>query len=241
MPSKVKEHKFLLPDIDPTALIYTHYPPQDEVKFEETVLETDDYTMIELLHDKTKGVYFFFDSHKNRVKNWVNMWDLHQNQAMPRYTTKKCWWHRDSFKTHPLGCPIAYHPNVTEGEKKDAFVAKMKEYNIESHTNDFFETEGIFCSFPCVKAYIMDMCKKNSGGRYQESCTLLMLLQYKIFGVTYEIPTAGTWKVLEDWCGHLTNEEYMQTLGKLAYEETSNIRRPYMYCSSAYIKEIKIF
>jgi len=241
MPSKVKkELLFLLPGIDVAALISKYYPLDTKHNITETPVEVEDYTTLELLHEKTKGSYMFIDSHKHKIKNWVNMWDFQQNQSIPRYTTKKCWWHKDTFNTHPIGCPVLYRPNITHGEKKIAFDKKMEENNITCETNDYFETEGIFCSFPCVKSYIMEMCKKNSGNKYHESCTLLTLLYYKIFGTIIDIPPAGTWKVLKDWGGHLTNDEYIQTLGKLTYKETTNIRRPYMYCSSAYIKEMRI-
>ncbi len=240
MPSRAKKTlSFFLPGVDPKTLISIHYPPVVEEKFEETLIEDDGYTMPELLHEKTKGVYYFFDSYKNKVKNWPNMWNINQNMTVPLYTNKKCWWHRGPIKTHPLGCPIAYHPHVAEGEKKDAFDRIMKENNLVCETNDFFETEGFFCSFPCVKSYILDMCQKNCGGRYKEACTLLSLLYCKIFGFVIDIPFAGSWKVIDDWCGHLSNDEFTQTFGRLMYEETSNIRRPYMFCSSAYIKEIR--
>jgi len=233
---------FLLPGIDPKALIELHYPSQGHVEIRETPVEADSFSIVDLLHEKkrAKGVYYFFDSHKYKIKNWINMWDMHRNQALPRYTVKPCWWCREQFTWHPLGCPIRYNPHVPTGEKKDAFEQKMRESNLPCDTNDFFETEGVFCSFPCVKAYIVDMCQKNSGGRYQDSCTYLTLLYYKLYGTVISIPEAGTWKVLEPWGGHLTVDEFRQTFGKLTYEETCNVRRPYMYCSSVYIKEQRV-
>lgn len=99
---------------------------------------------------------------------------------------------------------------------------------------DFFETEGLFCSAPCVKNYIIE---QGLNSRYKESLTLLTLMWMKITGRCISIPRAPTWKVLIEYGGHLTIDEYRATFGLLLYIETVSAQRPYMFCSSKYIEE----
>ena len=91
-----------------------------------------------------------------------------------------------------------------------------------------------------MKAYILDQLSRSRSSRFKESLTLLSLLYSKLFGKLVTIPPAPTWKVLQDYGGHLTEEEYLETFGRLVYTETVNIRRPYMFSSSAYIQETRV-
>lgn len=227
----------LLKGIDGSALIEKYYyTPANEPM---TTPVESDFTMTELLHDKHKSAYYFHDSTKAKAKFWVNMYDPHSNGPIQRYTTLPCWWCRATFKWHPIGCPIEYSPSC-DGAKKKMFDAHLASMSLKSDTSDFFIVEGIFCSFPCVKSYIADQCSRNTGSKYKDACTNLTLLYQKLYGATDDIPYAGSWKALKEWGGHLTIDEFRQTFGRLMYEETPNIRRPYIYCSSSYIKEIRV-
>jgi hypothetical protein len=147
-----------------------------------------------------------------------------------------CWWDRHTFVTKPIGCPIRYfHEQGAEIEKRVR--EKFKQYNYNTDAIDFFETEGVFCSFPCVKAYIID---KGNKQKYKESLTLLTLLHSKVFGKVLSIPPAGSWKLLKEYGGHLDITSFRNTSGRVEYTETVNVRRPYMFCSSEYIEEHRV-
>ncbi len=239
MPTGSKELLFTLKDVDGKALISIHFAEVEKDEIVETVVPTE-LTVTELLHDRKKGTYYFYDSTKTKTKYWLNMFDSDSRKAVPLYTTKSCWWCKAGFTTHPIGCPISYEANAS-GEKKKMFDEYLASMNITStNSSDYFVTEGVFCSFPCLKAYIIDNCSRNFGGRYKESCTYLTLMYFKLYGEMSQIPRAGSWKMIKEWGGPLTIDEFRQTYGKLLYTETPNVRRPMMYCSSTYIKESRL-
>jgi hypothetical protein len=202
--------------------------------------EDADIPVVDLLHEKSKKAYYFLDTRKIQVKYWGVMLDVTMNGALPTSTNKACWWDRHPFKTSPIGCPLVYHSHKTEGIDKERFEEKLKAANIRCDKNDFFETEGYFCSFPCCKAYILS---QRNNMRYKDSASLLSLLLYVMYGIRDIIPVAPSWKNLKEYGGHLSIQEFRSSFGKLEYNETVNTRRPYMFCSSHYIKEkhLKLF
>ena len=205
------------------------------------------YGASELSHARSKKAMNFIDPNKEKIRLWVNMVDIYTNGALPRYTTKKCFGNcRSKFKSHPIGCPLRYNCISEDKSSKvskldrERIVNKFKEANLPDDTTDFFETEGIFCTFPCIKAYILDQLSRTKSPKYKKSLTLLTLLYLKLVGVICTIPTAGSWKLTTDWGGHMSPPEYRSTTGLLEYTETVNIRRPYMFCSSNWIREKRI-
>lgn len=232
---------FTIQGVDLEALLASHYNLLEK-KSDEGIIDIGDKDIgiTEIMHEKSKRFIFFLDPNKNKIKYWVNLIDINQNGALPRYTQKPCWWCRSTFKTRPIGCPIEYHSHKSEGLDKKRFEEKLKESNLPTDTNDFFETEGIFCMFPCVKAYALQQISITKSAKYKKTLTLITSLFLKIFGNISTIPTADTWKVLKDWGGHLTPEQYRSSMGRLHYEETINQRRPYVYSSSLYIKETRV-
>jgi len=66
--------------------------------------------------------------------------EYNQKKEIPAKTDINCWWCRYPIpeEIHPLGCPVKY-------VKKDLHKGVNEEH---------FETDGIFCSFNCVMAYI---------------------------------------------------------------------------------------
>lgn len=237
------------------------------------VNEMTDIPVADLLYEKSKRAYYFLDTRKMQNKFWSVMIDVTVNGPLPNTIQKPCWWCRHKFSTKPIGCPLKYHSQKSSGIEKERFEEKLKAANLPTTTNDFFETEGLFCSFPCCKAFILD---QKGSVKYKESLTLLSLL----FSILYStdkhpvgifslgrtkkkpstlkkpaldapikrdtdaedihFPAAPSWKLLKDYGGHLTIDEWRSTFGKLEYDLTVNVRRPYMFCSSQYISEKKI-
>ncbi len=231
-----------LKNINASQVLLSHYGPVCETEdIPETTLQVDPSIEIsDLIKEKSNRCIHFLDNYKNRVKYWVQMIDTTQGMALPLHTKNPCWWCRHSFTTHPIGCPVRYSPQKDIGIEKERLDERFKELNYSSDTNDFFETLGIFCSFPCVKSYIQDQMSRNRSSRYREAQTLLTLLYQKLFGILITIPRAPSWKLLKSYGGHLTPEEFRSTFGRLEYDETVNIRRPYMFSSSQYIREIRV-
>ena len=249
---KETEPIIILKDISFSDILLSHYGEQytsDKLEDEENqetmvYFEKLDIGITDLLHEKSKKSkrnIMFLDPHKDQVKLWGIMIDLTASGPLPRYTQKPCWWCRNKFSYHPIGCPIRYNGQKINGVSKDRVDANFLELNLTlDYGTDFFETEGIFCTFPCIKAYILDQLSRTTSPKYKKSLTLLTLLYLKLVGVICTIPTAGSWKLTTDWGGHMSPPEYRSTTGLLEYTETVNIRRPYMFCSSNWIREKRI-
>lgn len=219
------ESSFVLPNVSAIKIILSQYVKNRkniEVFNEEedeglplTLIspEEDDVSMVDILHEKSKRAYYFLDARKTQIKVWPNMVDATLAGSLPVSTTKLCWWDRHPFQNKPLGCPLRYIP----GKEKDTY-----------------ETEGYFCGFPCCKAYIIN---QRAEIKYKESLALLSMMFMSFYGKLDYIPIAPTWKVLKDYGGHLTIQEYKSAIGRLEYEETVNFKRSQLVCSSQYIQE----
>ena len=223
-----KPRRLILKQITALDVIQNYYY---ELKEENrtTLLRTN------ALSVNSKNVIYFIDPHKNVTKYLINMVDVHDYGSLPIYTSKPCWWCRHSFTTCPIGLPIEYYPHEPSSHKKISREAALTKANLSLDMNDFFITDGLFCSFPCCKAFTKD-CRGEI--KYRESLTLLLLLYSKLTNRTvFTIPEAPHWKLLKAYGGHLTIEEFRQTFGKLEYVQTPNIKRPYMYTCSSIVQE----
>jgi hypothetical protein len=207
----------------------------------------DDVPISELMHEKSKRAYYFLDARKIQTKFWMNCISAETGGPMPVSTTKPCWWCRTTFTTRPIGCPLLY--SVATGIEKERFEKHLTLNNWSNrlrtdeegegregldhrHQNDFFEVEGVFCSFCCCKSYVLD---QRSNPKYKESLALLGQLFQFYHGVAPDFPRAPSWKLLKEFGGHLTVKEFRATFGKIEYTETTNACRPYMFCSAQYV------
>ena len=227
MPKK-RSRRLVLKHINALDIIHHYYY---ELKEENcTTLLRNNSTI-----DNSKNVIYFIDPHKNVTKYLVSIVDVHDYGSLPIYTSKPCWWCRHSFISCPIGLPIEYYSHEPSSHKKIAREAALTKANLPLDMNDFFITDGLFCSFPCCKAFISDCCDEI---KYHQSLTLLLLLYSKLTNrTTNAIPGAPHWKLLKAYGGHLTIDEFRQTFGKLEYVQTPNIKRPYMYTCSSIVQE----
>lgn len=203
---------------------------------------------------KNKRSMIFMNQYKNQSRMFAVMIDVTQNGALPRMTHRPCWWCRSSFSSIPVGCPIKYNKNTPGTLEAKRFDEYLKSINIVSDgSNDFFETEGIFCTLSCAKAYALDQLQRTSSPRYKDSLILLNLIKEKTDPCVgghggqaghgsqdSTIPIAPSWKMIDEWGGHLTPREFRESFGLVEYKETINLRRPLLYSTSQYFQEKKI-
>jgi hypothetical protein len=183
----------------------------------------------------------FIDDSKNNI--YTTMIDIISKEIIPSRVDLKCFWCRNYFNWHPLSCPIKY--NCSQVEKtyfsditKDKYTIKeniskdKKTYfnnliqqnknDVEKNTfniidKDYFETDGIFCSFNCCLAFINEN-KNNSS--YKHSKNLLKKIYYDIFGVyPNNLTPAPSWRLLKEYGGIYTIEEFRKTFNKVEYSE----------------------
>lgn len=227
---KTAQYTFVLSGINVNELIKLYYHEEEKETAEDVTQIVQDV--------KKEAFYHFYDFQKNKISFLLTMIDNLNTRVLPEKTTKPCWWCGYEFENSPIGLPIRYHtsyknnPYISEYEKYMKSIGHSGEGKFE-----FFETEGIFCSFPCCKAMIL------SDPSYKKSITLLNLMYSKCNedckpSTENKIKKAGSWKLLEKWGGPLTITEYRKSFDNIEYFETSNVRKPFMFTSHFYFEEI---
>jgi hypothetical protein len=116
-----------------------------------------------------------------------------------------CWWCRYKIpdEWHPLGLPV----KIEYTNKADINCPKI------------FHCDGIFCSFNCMMAYSRD---NSHCFKYKQCGTYITLLYREIYGkecwIT-KIESAPSWKLLKDYGGSLTIQEFRNSLNKISLIE----------------------
>jgi hypothetical protein len=146
-------------------------------------------------------------------------------------TSAPCWWCRHPFTSIPVSLPLRYEEDSAE------YRAKMVELNTRvpaGQRADFFETEGVFCSFECAKAYALEQHVLVPDGTYLASLGLLDMLRRKAAGggvfathTSAPIRSAPSWRLLAAYGGPLSIEQFRT--GSTEYVPTSNVRRTLMF------------
>lgn len=226
--------KFKISGLSMKDIISMHFGHKKTVFFnkeQDQILET-------LTNQDSENIYFF-DSRGAKIKQWVNMYDITKRGPVPLYTKIYCETCRNSFYTHPLGCPIKYCRADEKSQHRQVMKEFIEKNNINSEEFDYFETEKIFCSWPCMKRYILVKLSQNPySSKYKESLSLMTLMFTKVTGQkSLIIPVANDHSLLEDYGGTWTIEKYRKSFEKVFLYETINTVRPLMFSSSStYIK-----
>jgi len=157
---------------------------------------------------------------------------------------KNCFWCRTSFTTIPIGCPLEYVSSEISKKyfseiTKDELVIKSQisknkldilkkiqdfpqEYQIKIDKKDYFETDGIFCSFNCCLAFIKD---NKQNFLYDSSESLLYLMFNKIFETDINIIPAPHWRLLDVYGGHIPIEEFRKNFNKIEFIDLQNFTK----------------
>nr|QBK85411.1 MAG: A1L transcription factor/late transcription factor VLTF-2 [Iridovirus LCIVAC01] len=188
---------------------------------------------------KETEYFSYLDEAKKTRKCIVTMLDYIKQQHLPQGA--RCYWCQHPFITQALGCPIRYVADqvakVYSSEvSRDKYTVRenisKKRYEeinkrdsdskTKLHRKDYYETDGIFCSFNCCMAFIKENKYKEI---YKDSTILLNNLYYKIYGTSVKIVPAPSWKLLREYGGTMTIKSFRKTFNKLEYVDLGNIRR----------------
>lgn len=159
----------------------------------------------------------------------------------------KCFWCRHPCTdTPPMGCPVKYVPSVVHRNyfseiNKEKFVVKesiSKEINsltsaiedLSMEKNDFYESDGIFCSFACMISFVREN-KKNP--LYAES----ELLIHKLAG--RKIEPAPHWRLLKEYGGTLSLKEFREACNSLEFALNGNYKPFFKSIATAFECKIK--
>jgi hypothetical protein len=178
----------------------------------------------------------FLDEARREKRVVPTMISRFSNGYLPNDTTVHCFWCKHGFETPPIGCPIRfvssqlckrYTSEITKDPytikenlttpKKTCMVdmEKPEGISITLIDKDYYETDGIFCSFNCALSWIDDM--KHSP-IYTQSRQLL----YKMYNDTYgrfptDIIKAPHWRLLRSYGGPMDIEEFRKGFNSIQY------------------------
>ena len=191
--------------------------------------------------DKNEEKPVSFIDEKND-KCLITMLDVINKEQFPSQTDILCFWCKHSFTTKPLGCPIkfinnriekAYVSQITKDKyfmKENVTLQKLSDitgkkiYNT-SHTEiktiekEHYITDGIFCSFNCIIAFIVDHAHDSL---YNESKMLTYTMYKQLIGKDVaKIKSAPHWRLLKAFGGQFSIEKFRETFNIFEYEECS--------------------
>jgi len=87
-----------------------------------------------------------------------------------------------------------------------------------SHKNEsnYYEVDGSFCSWNCVAAFI----KENTHDPvYDQSLSLMYLMK----GDVDRVVPSPHYRLLQDYGGHLSCEEFQKLIGNQSYQRQHNL------------------
>lgn len=243
-----KNRTFVLRDIN-TEEVDSKY----DIKLISNISNTNDLipkntTKISELTDKnTTEIVSFLDETKRLHKCNISMVDFKNKEELNDYMKYNCFWCRHPFDTRPLGCPISYvskiatttyvseisretysiKENITQSK---CFIKKRNDKNTltkncEVNENNYYQTDGIFCSFNCISAFIID----NKHNRLYDLSRMLLIKMYNDIMNTKNteiviIKSAPHWKLLTEYGGHLNIKEFRSGFNKIDYDTYGYIK-----------------
>tara|TARA_B100000073_G_C23741239_1_gene573773 strand:- start:193 stop:972 length:780 start_codon:yes stop_codon:yes gene_type:complete len=187
---------------------------------------------------KTSKYFSYMDESKKIHNCNICMLNHLNSNLLESKTNINCFWCRHKFSTIPLGCPTKYispqfikqyYSEITKDKyiiKENIIKNKLSQCQDTKskqdilNYNDYYETDGVFCSFNCCLAFINENYKNIL---YRESKLLLSKIYNELFESEFNIKPSPSWRLLKDYGGHLTIDEFRNDLYKVTYEDTGNI------------------
>jgi hypothetical protein len=229
---KSNKYVFSLKDVD-TDKVENQYgiTLSSNITSVEEDLPTNITKLCDLINDVSikETVSFLDDSKKKRTCN-VSMIDF-STQTDVELLRYHCYWCRHPFDTRPIGCPIRYqsscvknkyrshisndmytiNENITISKRKSLVANK----DIEIIHNEYYETDGVFCSFNCCKSYIKENKTKPI---YQLSLMLISKMYKELTGCNIKnVTDAPSWKLLKEYGGQMNINEFRDCFNKKEY------------------------
>ena len=108
----------------------------------------------------------------------------------------------------------------TKENKKDKYNDKDCHQIV---TRQFFETEGIFCSFNCLVSYLEE---NRNNPLYQNSYNLIYFMYKTIFGVFPQqtIIRSPSWKLRKEYGGPLSDEDYSKYIQNIPIIDSNQLK-----------------
>lgn len=193
--------------------------------------------IMDLSSKSTQETISFLDESKKNHKCIVSMINFESHEEMTN-NSYDCFWCRNSIPDNiaVIGCPIKYvasqtiksywsdiskdkytiRENITSKHQKRVQNLLTEDNRLHIVDNNYFLVDGIFCSFNCCMAYIMEN-KHNS--LYSMSEMLLLKMYNDIHpNIIPYIEEAPHWRKLKQYGGDLTISQFRDSFNKVEYK-----------------------
>ena len=183
----------------------------------------------ELISSQNKNINFS-DESKQLHKCKISMIDFNTQKECLYMYDKNCFWCRHSIlkDTYGLGCPIKYIPSKCQKTyyseiSKDIYSinqditsnSKVDKDNFKIKDNDYYLTDGIFCSFNCCMAWIND---NSHNSMYDMSKSLILSIFYNLYNL-HCIKEAHLWRKLSNYGNELRIEKFRKSFNNIEYKK----------------------
>jgi hypothetical protein len=186
----------------------------------------------DLSSHKHETITFLDDSKKTRIGNLL-MVDVNNINHSGQY---HCFWdHHPIGRLKPIGCPVEYvfsqavRDYISEISKNRYIIRENLSLKTENPKNvnvieqNYYLTDGVFCSFNCCLAFIKANIRTNII--YKNSEMLLYQMYHDFFGKSIEkITPANHWRTLLVYGGKLTIEKFRNNLESVEYNFQGTIK-----------------
>lgn len=235
-----KNYNFILKNIDTNKInnlykisIVSNIETVDNVK--------NNITKISELNDKKIDTITFLDNSKQLHKCIITQIN-YENKKNIDTLNYYCFWDHHKFDNNPIGCPIRFIPsqsiktyyseiskntytikeNITKSKRK--YLTKNKNNDIKIIKNEYYETDGIFCSFECCMAYINE---NKHNVLYNNSTSLLLKMFNDMYGKKIKtIMPAPHYRLLIPYGGYLNIESFRKSFNKHEYIYQGIVKNP---------------
>lgn len=205
--------------------------------------------------------FSFIDESKKDHVCVITMKDVLNQKTLPNSTNLHCFWCRHSFSYKPIGCPIDYRnskmykkyyseitktryvlqESVTQKQLDLGKKLDQNNFELDSLNSNYYLIDGIFCSFNCCYAYIL---RNKNNPLYKNSVMYLKKIYSDLFNESNcKLVEAPSWRLLKDYGGDLTIEEFRKNFYKIDYTTLSDYVAPFPECKSVgmlFEKKIKL-
>lgn len=172
----------------------------------------------------------------DEIKHVKELWTF--PNGIKDFNTKiRCHWDHNTFEGIGIFCPLTYRPKqVAKIGQNEIKVKGSSENNLNNFiikeniprckdtstfgknlieiTDAYYEVDGVFCSPECCLAFINDEKSKFGGSKYADSERLLHFM----LGLTTRISPANHFRLLKEYGGNLTIEQFRNNNKSIKYE-----------------------
>jgi hypothetical protein len=166
--------------------------------------------------------------------------------------TYHCFWDRNPFTHTPFSCPIEYNPRIISKVynseiSKDKFVVNEtipKSLDFDnpqisiSKRHEHYESDGIFCSMNCALAFAID---NKLNPLYSKSETMIRRIHQELSpDCKTTLITAPSWRLLKEYGGLQTIEEFRKNFQRVSYESKGIHRLAFRPISFVFEEKFKL-